>query len=208
MSSIQVPLRSAGWNLFAYPLQVTQTVTKALESIQNSYRTVYGYYAEDTSDPWKVYQVGGPDYLNDLTALEPGRGYWISATQAITVYFSKATLDAGNSPIPSPPDTYYGTVQGNATFTPTAGMMVEARLGNTVCGHGVTQPYGGQTVYVVNVDADDVTGRSAGCGQLGRKVTLYVGGHWMSPAVTWDNNQLDQVNLSVGAIYLPLVIRR
>jgi hypothetical protein len=183
-------------------------VTKALESIQTSYTTVYGYYAEDRTDPWKVYQVGGLPYVNDLNVLEPGRGYWISATQAITVHFSKAALDAGSSPIPSPPDTYYGIVLGSASFAPVAGMTVETRIGNAVCGRGVTKQYSGQIVYVVDVDADDMTGRSAGCGQPGRRVTFYVGGRWMSPAAMWDNSQLDQVNLSPGAIYLPLVVRQ
>jgi len=206
MSSIQSPLYRSGWNLFAYPLPITQTVVKALESITNSYQTVYGYYAEDVADPWKVYHVGGPAYLNDLAFLEPGRGYWISATQAITIHFSRMAQNVA-SLLPSPPDTYYGVVLGSASWTPVAGMTVEARIGDSACGRGVTQLHSGQVVYVVDVDADDVTGRSAGCGQAGRQVTFYVGGRWMSPAATWDNNQLDEVTLSPGAIYLPLVMR-
>src|SRR3990172_6199521 len=66
MASVQIPLYRAGWNLVSYPVQETRTVTEALASIQGYYKSIYGYRAEDVADPWEVYLVGGPAYLNDL----------------------------------------------------------------------------------------------------------------------------------------------
>ncbi|MBN1137194.1 MAG: hypothetical protein JXM73_11445, partial [Anaerolineae bacterium] len=107
----------------------------------------------------------------------------------------------------SPPDTYYGPVQGNATFTPEIGMEVEARIGGVLCGQGVTRDYGGQIVYVVDVMADDGVAH-AGCGQVGRRITFVVASWRMMPVGVWDNSQLDEVTLSpASAVYLPLVVR-
>jgi len=39
---------------------------------------VYGYAAADEADPWKVYDINVPGWVNDLTALEYGQGYWIN----------------------------------------------------------------------------------------------------------------------------------
>ncbi len=211
LASIQVRLTTPGWNLIAYPLRDPQPVDTALRSIDGFYTTVYGYQAADTADPWKLYQVGGPGYLNDLIELEFGRGYWVRATQAITIYISGATaeLPAAMGLPASPPDTYYGLVQGNEAFVPVAGMGVEARIGSTVCGRGTVREYGGQWVYVVHVEADDGTGRYPGCGQIGRGITFYVDGQEMSPAATWRQEQPHEFNLSPAGwqIYLPIVIK-
>jgi subtilisin-like proprotein convertase family protein len=209
MASARVPLYAPGWNLFAYPLQTTQPVSDALRSIEGDYATVYGYRAEDSSDPWEVYQVDGPGYLNDLSELEPARGYWISATRAVTIHFSNVmALVAQDSPPASPPDTYYGEIEGSATFTPMVGMEVTAWIGGVLCGRGLTREYGGQIVYVVDVMADDGVA-NAGCGRLGRRVALTVGGQRMVPTVPWDNSQLNEVRLApASVVYLPLVLKR
>jgi hypothetical protein len=208
MSSVRVPLHAAGWNLFAYPLQQAQPVSDALRSIDGHYQTVYGYRAEDTDDPWEVYQVGGPGYLNDLQELEPGRGYWISATQSITIHLSNTPMSRAQADLTaSPPDTYYGTVHSNATFTPIVGMVVEAHIDGVLCGQGRTQDYGGQIVYVVDVMADDGVVH-AGCGRLGRQIAFSVAGRRMVTTGMWDNNQLDEVTLTpTSVVYLPVVVR-
>jgi hypothetical protein len=207
MASVQVPLNAPGWNLFSYPLQETQTVTNALLSIDGFYSSVYGYYAEDAMDPWKVFATGVPTFVNDLVWLEPGRGYWISATQAITVHFS-SLMPVRTSLPASPPDTFYGVVQPGPLFTPIAGMTVQARVGSAVCGQATTQNNGGQIVYVVDVLADDGVANAA-CGQLGRPITFVIGGQAMAPTAAWDNGQLNNLPLAPAPkpLYLP-VIRR
>jgi subtilisin-like proprotein convertase family protein len=205
MASVQVPLNAPGWNLFSYPLQESQPVTQALLSISGTYSAVYGFYAEDATHPWKLYATGVPTYVNDLITLDPGRGYWISATQAVTVHFSNLMPVRASLPA-SPPDTFYGVVQAGPLFTPAAGQTVQARIGGAICGQGATQIYNGQIVYVVDVLADDGVA-NAGCGQLGRSITFVVNGQIMRPGGAWDNNQLSHLDLSPVALYLPIIRR-
>jgi len=208
MASLQIPLPSAGWNLFAYPLQTAQTVTDGLASIQGNYALVYGYVTTDTVDPWKVYSPNPsvPGWVNDLRLLEFGRGYWISATKPITIHLSSA-LAVGDLGVPaSPPDTYYGQVLAGPGFTPTDGMTVVAWINGKACGQGTTQDIGGQIVYVADVLADDGVA-NAGCGQAGRKITFYVNGRPMTPTAVWDNSQLNELALGPALLYLPLIRR-
>jgi len=74
-----------GWNLMGYPGKTTQALTVTLQSIDGKYDLVYAYYPTDTSDPWKKYNVAMPPFLNDLTAMEPGHGYWLRATEDCTL---------------------------------------------------------------------------------------------------------------------------
>jgi len=203
MSSIQIPLASAGWNLFAYPSQLTQPVPQALLSISGSYTTVYGYVVTDTLDPWKLYDVTIPppfdQAVNDLKVLEYGHGYWINVSQAITIHLSSAQAIEDLGVPASPPDTYYGQAASSMNFTPTAGMTVVARINGINCGQGTTASYQNQIVYVVDVLADDGVA-NAGCGQSGRVITFTVGGRAMTPTAAWDNSQLNELNLSPAVL--------
>jgi len=73
-----------GWNLVGYPRMLAASLTESLASCADKYDLVYGYYAADTEDPWKNYDIAVPPFLNDLTVLEPGRGYWIRALEQCT----------------------------------------------------------------------------------------------------------------------------
>jgi hypothetical protein len=207
MSSIRLPLTGPGWNLISYPIRTTQTVMQALLSISGYYTTVYGYEADDLDDPWKVYDVTAPEWVNDLATLEFGKGYWINVSQAISLYLSNATaLIPANIALASPPDTFYGQVLGNATFTPVAGMTVEAHIRGAMCGRGITRLWEGQIVYVVDVHAND--GILSNCGNPGDTVTFFVAGRSMAPTAAWDNTQLNEVTLTPAfPVYLPLVLR-
>ena len=208
MASIKIPLHGPGWELFAYPSQVTQPITRALQSIAGYYSTVYGYDWNDTTDPWKVYDVSVPTWVNDLRALEFGQVYWISMTQAITLYLKGDGTPAMASSNSSqwPPATYYGQVSGSADFTPTPGMTVTAWINGHLCGQGQTFEANGQVVYTVNVFAE-IPGDNSGCGVPGRKVRFKVESYDMIPEAMWDNNRLWRVPLASYRLYLPLVIR-
>jgi hypothetical protein len=82
--STSIPLKT-GWNLIGYPGQTTKTVTDALSSIAGKYTKVYTYVAFDDADPWKVYDISLPVFLNDLTHIQAGRAYWIWVTQDCTL---------------------------------------------------------------------------------------------------------------------------
>jgi len=72
---------ATGWNLVGYPSQTVLPVAEALQSIDGKYDLVYAYDAHDVADPWKKYNTAAPPFLNDLTTVEPKRGYWIRVTE-------------------------------------------------------------------------------------------------------------------------------
>ena len=211
MSSIQIPLETPGWNLFSYPAP-TRPVTQALLSISGYYTTVYGHEPTDTADPWKVYDVTVPPFVNDLTALEFNHAYWINISQAITLHVSGGPTPAFNPTTlpPSPPATFYGAVLSGPGFTPTPGMVVSAWINGVPCGQGQTLTFAAQVVYVVDVFAEDTPGGNSGCGAPGRTVTFRVGSQPMATTAPWDNSQVWNLPLipdTQRRVYLP-VIRR
>jgi hypothetical protein len=214
MSSVEVPLYSAGWNLFAYPVAGSRPVTEALQSIDGYYATVYGYDGLDPADPWKVYDVTVPDWVNELAQFEFGRGYWISVTQPITLYLKGGesegvAREADLLSMGSPPATYYGVVEGGEGLEPEPGMSLTAQVEGHLCGQSLTQGVGDQVVYSVNVLADG-PGGAAGCGELGQTVTFKVSARPMIPTAAWDDRRVWELPLRPGTlhvIYLPLVVK-
>jgi hypothetical protein len=214
MSSVEIPLYGPGWNLFAYPVQATRPVTQALLSISGVYTTVYGYDAQDAADPWKVYDVTAPDWVNDLSALQFGQGYWIQVSKVITLMLNtesaqtRAWTSAANLVSQmNPPATYYGQVEAGAGFAPAAGMEVTAWIDGALCGRTKTVMIDGQVVYALNVFAQG-PGSAAGCGALGKQITFQAGGRDMAAVASWDNDRLWALALRpTGPVYLPLVLR-
>jgi hypothetical protein len=74
-----------GWNLIGYPSATARAVEDALASIAGRYDLVYTYDAADAGDPWKKFDPAAPPFVNDLAELEPGKGYWLRVTQAVTL---------------------------------------------------------------------------------------------------------------------------
>ena len=82
--ALSIPL-CTGWNLISYPGSQAKALGDALSSISGQYEKVLAYKAADLSDPWKIYDISVPSYVNDLTTLEPGLGYWIYIKQNCTL---------------------------------------------------------------------------------------------------------------------------
>ena len=77
------PLRlAAGWNLAGYLPQMSLPVTAALQSIDGSYASLLGFAGTAVS-----YYPGLEGNYNTLARLRPSAGYWISATQAVTLQY-------------------------------------------------------------------------------------------------------------------------
>lgn len=212
MVSIEITLHGPGWNLFSYPVQGTKPITEVLQSIAGSYTTVYSYEPTDASDPWKIYDVNVPGWVNDLHTLRFGRGYWIRATESITLYLNAdmVTAAVADRGLPTLPTTYYGAVLASQTFVPSAGMSVVAYVNGRSCGQGQTREVDGQIVYAIDVWADGLD-NAAGCGMTGSRVTFQVGSYVMENTTAWDNMQVWEVALSSSlpqnSLYLPLVTR-
>jgi len=71
---------SEDWNLISLPLTPADTsIVSVLSPIDGNCSIVWAYDASDVADPWKKYDPGVP-FGNDLTTMEPGKGYWIMMT--------------------------------------------------------------------------------------------------------------------------------
>jgi predicted MPP superfamily phosphohydrolase len=68
-----IPL-SAGWNLVGYNSLNSMPTTEAMSSVEGNWNSVWSYEA----GRWKRYDLTGPDFLNSLTIMEPGKGYWLN----------------------------------------------------------------------------------------------------------------------------------
>jgi hypothetical protein len=142
-----------------------------------------------------VYDVDAPAWVNDLTTLEFSHGYWITVTQDVVWRIRGPSYARRGGPAPgqagsilNPPATYYGEVQAGSGFTPTAGMVVIARINGNVCGQGQTLLVGGQVVYSVKVLADGPG--APGCGAPGRTVTFEVATRTMATTTWWNNDRV------------------
>ena len=152
IAAVDIPVYVSGWNLFSYPVPESRPVAEALASVAGRYSTVYGYDGQDPANPWKVFSVDAPEWVNDLERLEFGRGYWINASEPITLQLKVATAittTATARPIGSisaetasgrrpPPAIYYGGIASEAGFAPKPGERVTAWIGEALCGEGVT----------------------------------------------------------------------
>jgi hypothetical protein len=48
--------------------------------VGTDYSLVYAYHANDTADPWKLFDRSAPAFASDLTSLDPGWGYWVKVS--------------------------------------------------------------------------------------------------------------------------------
>jgi hypothetical protein len=207
MSSYQIRLYP-GWNNVSYPVYGTRPVTESLASIAGYYGQVYYYDPTDGLDHWKLYDPSVPGWVNDLSALSFGRGYWISVTQNITTtagitLYLKGTAAGGQVLLPAafnaPPATFYGRLNAGP------GQAVTAWVGNTACGQGLTRQVGGQAGYVVDVVS---AFQAPGCGAPGRAVSFRVGQAPQPWLGSWtDARPLRLDFLDLVRLFIPLVLR-
>jgi hypothetical protein len=67
-----------------YPSNDSGSLPGVLSTLGSDYSLIYSYRPSDSSDPWKLYDRTGLSYANDLSAFDPGWGYWIKASAAHT----------------------------------------------------------------------------------------------------------------------------
>lgn len=99
-----------GWNLIGYPLGKPLPVLTALASIAGSFTRVFAYDPADPADPWALFDVAVPGWVNDLQVMEPDWGYWVLATRDATLTIVE--------PTPTP-TVVASTTTSTATATPT-----------------------------------------------------------------------------------------
>ncbi len=176
MSNINVPISGPGWSMFAYPIAGERPVGAALAGIAGKYSAVYDYDSQDSADPWKLYAPEVPAWVNDLTHLAYGRGYWIEVSEALILPLRGADpAQTRSAATPSvPPMTLYGVASVDLLDRPpVAGAPVTALVDGAVCGQTTTQTAGEQIVFVL--DVLPMNGQSI-CGRPGAAVTLMIDG--------------------------------
>jgi hypothetical protein len=80
-TSINLSTNAGGWNLIAYPSGVNRAMPAALSDngIGTDFSLVYAYHA-NVSSPWMLFDLGAPPFVNSLTELAPGWGYWVKVS--------------------------------------------------------------------------------------------------------------------------------
>jgi hypothetical protein len=212
VSTIEIPPFQSGWNIFGYPVPGTRPVTEALASIDGRYTSIYNYEPASSS-PWTLYDRTVVDqhpefagFVNNLTNLEFGRGYWLYATQPVTLYLGVANANLRASSIQWPPATFYGWVIPTGSFAPTMGTEVTAWINGVQCGETTVAELNGQLAYKLQVISEGFA--PGGCGADGRNVVFKVGGQTMASDSVWDNRQAWFHSLSDQvSVYLPVVLK-
>jgi hypothetical protein len=101
---------------------------------------------------------------------------------------------AADSP-PAPPATFTGSILVDGA-PPTAGTVVEARIGSASCGVTTVFLSGSQSRYILEVPSLDPD-QTPNCGVEGIAVAFFVGGRQASQSGSWLNYQLNQLDLTV-----------
>ncbi len=207
-----VPL-AAGWNLAGYlPLQPL-TVTTALEAIAGSYGAVLGFDLTAAS-----YYPDLDQSYNTLSYMAPGYGYWISATQAVTLAYPLtgisetvsttatqlaqqrqfavryAEWQAGVQPTYEWMNFFGQATLPDGTPVPTGTLVLAVDPGGTVCGATVVWQ-AGQFGLLACYGDDPQTGVDEGAVPgdtiqlLLEDGTLIGTGPWTAPGGRWEVGQ-------------------
>ena len=78
-TDINLDSAGMGWNLVGYPSAVSRDLPGVLQDhgVGEDFSVVYAYHADDSADPWKLFDRTAPAWANDLTDLSPGWGFWV-----------------------------------------------------------------------------------------------------------------------------------
>ncbi len=69
-----------GWNMVGWPLLVSKPLPDAFGTCWPLVTMVWSYDATDAIDPWENFDLAVPPFLNDLTELRYGHGYWVQVS--------------------------------------------------------------------------------------------------------------------------------
>lgn len=195
VSTLDIPLRYKGWNLFGYPLGWSRTVTEALASLGENYSSVYHYDPTPSPSQWRLYDrtvaishTEFADLVNDLTHFEFGQAYWIHAITSTTLILGIAQAPQIDYAI-SPPATFYGEII-TSTVRITENTPVTAYIDNRKCGETTAIKWPDKWVYKLQVSPPN------SCAAGGTNIVFKVGDHEMAEKGVWTNSQAQFLSLS------------
>jgi hypothetical protein len=120
-------------------------------------------------------------------------GSGLVAALAIVLAGILATANPSTTSAQLPPSRFVGSVTVNGAPA-AAGTVVDARIGGKSCGTALVFLSGAEARYAIDVKGAD---QEAGCGTLGATVVFVVGGVQANQTGTWNNPQLQTLNLTV-----------
>ncbi len=196
MSSLEQTLYGPGWNTIMYPILEPRPVAEVMASIEGKYTRVCQHVPSDLTDPWKCFNAGAPDWVNDLDQMSFG-SYWVyvNLPGEVTLRLRGNSVSVEDpSQLPKtpngfiPPATYYGAILPGGGFIPTEDMQIQAWVNGHLCGENLTFASGNEILYVLEVSSFG-PGALAGCGIPDAPIQFKVAGQNMSPITLWDNTQ-------------------
>ena len=109
-----------------------------------------------------------------------------------------STVLAGGPP--GLPSSFYGTVMVDGSSVP-AGVAVSAWINGVSYVDVVTQSYGGQILYSINVPADDSSTTEIEGGKAGDTIVFHIGSLTAVETGTWNAGSNVQLNLTAWNEY-------
>ena len=70
-----------GWNLIGYPSLEEENLTIAFTDIMSNLELVFAW----KEGIWESYSTARPGFLNTLTTMKPGYGYWVKVNQNMSL---------------------------------------------------------------------------------------------------------------------------
>ena len=129
---------------------------------------------------------------------------------AVTLYVgliaSCATVVLAGPPVL--PSSFYGVIKINGVSVPT-GTLVTAWISGTQCAEAAVTPYGSDSVYGLNVPADDPDTLARDGGVAGDPITISVraGGQVIVRTAIWQSGSNVRVDLAQHTKFLPIARR-
>ncbi len=85
-SSISLDNSASGWNLVGYPSSASRALPEVLSEhgVGTNFSLIYFYNVVDPTNPWKLFDRNGPVYVNDMSVMSNGWGYWVKVSADCT----------------------------------------------------------------------------------------------------------------------------
>jgi hypothetical protein len=132
-------------------------------------------------------------------------------TEFLTVFLVLVLVAMSYMPVvagppPMLPSSFFGIVKKNGANMP-AGTVVSAWINGVQVAHTTVVPFNGDTVYSLDVPADNTDTTVRDGGTSGDTVVFYVGNQTQLRTGVWHSGVNVQLNLTLFQTYLPVVAR-
>jgi parallel beta-helix repeat protein len=88
-----------GWNLISIPVKLPSSINVVLQSIIPHYSSVWTYETTVAGGEWKRFIKNGPWFLNNLWAVDAGKGYWVQMSDSTILTLAGDEVAAEPSPL-------------------------------------------------------------------------------------------------------------